>query len=95
MNNGTSALIAALLAHGIGAGDEVVTSPFTFVATLNAILHVGATPRFVDIGEDFNLDPSWLAAAITPATRAVMPVHLYGYPVDMRAVRGRSRAATS
>ena len=56
VNSGTSALIASLLAHDIGAGDEVLTSPFTFVATLNAILHVGASPRFVDIGEDFNLD---------------------------------------
>jgi dTDP-4-amino-4,6-dideoxygalactose transaminase len=86
VNNGTSALIAALLAHGIGPGDEVITSPFTFVATLNAILHAGATPRFVDIGEDFNLDPTLLAAAITTATRAVMPVHLYGYPADMQAI---------
>lgn len=86
VNNGTSALIAALLAHGIGPGDEVITSPFTFVATLNAILHAGATPRFVDVGEDFNLDPALLDTAITPATRAVMPVHLYGYPADMQAI---------
>src|SRR5687767_11924362 len=56
VNSGTSALIASLLAHGIGPGDEVVTSPFTFVATLNAILIVGARPRFVDIGDDFNID---------------------------------------
>jgi perosamine synthetase len=86
VDNGTNALIATLLAHGIGAGDEVITSPFTFVATLNAILHVGATPRFVDIGEDFNLDAGRLAEAITPATRAVMPVHLFGCPVDMAAL---------
>jgi dTDP-4-amino-4,6-dideoxygalactose transaminase len=86
VDNGTNALIAALLAHGIGAGDEVITSPFTFVATLNAILHVGATPRFVDIGEDFNLDPTRIAEAIGPATRAVMPVHLFGCPVDMAAL---------
>jgi len=86
VNNGTSALIAALLAHGIGPGDEVITSPFTFVATLNAILHAGATPRFVDVGEDFNLAPALLDTAITPATRAVMPVHLYGYPADMQAI---------
>jgi perosamine synthetase len=83
MNNGTSALIAALMAHDIGPGDEVITSPLTFVATLNAILLVGATPRFVDIGDDFNLNPSLLADAITPATRAIVPVHLYGYPADM------------
>lgn len=86
VNNGTSALIASLLAHGIGAGDEVVTSPFTFVATLNAILLVGATPRFVDIGSDFNMDPELLGSAIGPATRAVLPVHLYGCPADMQTI---------
>jgi perosamine synthetase len=84
--NGTDALIASLLAHGLGPGDEVITSPFTFVATLNAILHVGATPRFVDIGEDFNLDPELLADAIGPATRAILPVHLFGCPADMTGV---------
>ena len=84
--NGTDALIASLLAHGIGPGDEVITSPFTFVATLNAILHVGATPRFVDIGEDFNLDPRLLADAIGPATRAILPVHLFGCPADMTGI---------
>ena len=91
MNSGTSALIAALLAHDIGPGDEVITSPFTFVATLNAILHVGATPRFVDIGEDFNLDPTLLEEAITPATRAVVPVHLYGHPAEMRTIANVAR----
>jgi perosamine synthetase len=84
--NGTDALIASLLAHGVGPGDEVITSPFTFVATLNAILHVGATPRFVDIGEDFNLDPDLLADAIGPATRVILPVHLFGCPADMSRV---------
>ncbi len=87
VSNGTTALIAALLAHGIGPGDEVITSPFTFVATLNAVLHVGATPRFVDIGDDdFNLDLSLLDGAIGPATRAILPVHLYGCPVDVGAL---------
>jgi perosamine synthetase len=93
VNSGTSALIAALLAHGIGPGDEVVTSPFTFVATLNAILIVGATPRFVDIGDDFNMDPGLLGPAIGPSTGAILPVHLYGLPADMaeltRQVEGR------
>jgi perosamine synthetase len=84
--NGTDALIASLLAHGVGPGAEVITSPFTFVATLNAILHVGATPRFVDIGEDFNLDPELLADAIGPATRVILPVHLFGCPADMTGV---------
>lgn len=83
VNNGTSALMVALLAHGIGRGDEVVTSPFTFVATLNAILHAGATPVFADIGDDFNLDPALVAAAVGPATRAVLPVHLYGQMAEM------------
>ena len=84
--NGTDALLAALMVHGVGPGDEVITSPFTFVATLNAILHVGATPRFVDIGEDLTLDPAGLAEAIGPATRAVLPVHLYGLTADMGAI---------
>jgi dTDP-4-amino-4,6-dideoxygalactose transaminase len=83
VNSGTSALIAALLAHGIRRGDEVITSPFTFVATLNAILLVGARPRFVDVGDDFNLDPGQVAEALGPYTRALMPVHLYGLPADM------------
>ena len=86
MNNGTSALIASLLANGVGPGDEVITSPFTFVATLNAILFVGAVPRFVDIGGDFNLDPQLLAEAVEPNTRAIVPVHLYGLVCDMQAV---------
>jgi perosamine synthetase len=84
--NGTDALIASLLSHGLGPGDEVITSPFTFVATLNAILHVGATPRFVDIGDDFNLDPDLLADAIGPATRAILPIHLFGLPADMTRI---------
>ncbi|MGE5227585.1 MAG: DegT/DnrJ/EryC1/StrS family aminotransferase [Planctomycetaceae bacterium] len=84
--NGTDALLASLLAHGVGPGDEVITTAFTFVATLNVILHTGATPRFVDIGEDFNLDPAALAAALTERTRAVMPVHLFGCPADMDAI---------
>lgn len=83
VNNGTTALVVALEALGLGPGDEVITTPFTFVATLNAILEAGATARFVDIGSDFNIDPALLADAITPATKAIMPVHLYGYMADM------------
>jgi perosamine synthetase len=86
VNNGTSALIASLLGHGIGPGDEVITSSFTFVATLNAILHVGATPRFADIGDDFNLDPVRIHPVRGEATRAVLPVHLYGNPADMTRI---------
>lgn len=90
VNNGTSALIASLLAHGLGPGDEVITSPFTFVGTLNAILHVGAIPRFVDIGDDFNLDPALLDAAIGRSTRALLPVHLYGQPADMQRIESEA-----
>ncbi|WP_236653554.1 aminotransferase class V-fold PLP-dependent enzyme [Streptacidiphilus melanogenes] len=86
VSNGTTALIAALRAHGIGAGDEVITSPLTFAGTLSAILEAGATVRFADVGEDYLLDPAAVAAAITPQTRAVMPVHLYGLPADMAAL---------
>ena len=83
VNSGTSALVVALLAHGIRPGDEVITSPFTFVATLNAILHAGAHPRFVDIGDDFDLDPDGIDAVVGPATKALLPVHLYGLPADV------------
>jgi dTDP-4-amino-4,6-dideoxygalactose transaminase len=86
VSNGTTALIAALRAHGIGPGDEVITSPLTFAGTLSALLEVGATVRFADIGDDFLIDPDAVAAAISLRTRAVMPVHLYGLPADMRAL---------
>lgn len=86
-SSGTSALHIALLAHGIGAGDEVITSPFTFFATVSSILYTGATPVFVDINDEtFNLDPDLIEAAITPRTKAIMPVHLYGYTCDMTAI---------
>jgi dTDP-4-amino-4,6-dideoxygalactose transaminase len=84
VNSGTSALHLALLAAGIGPGDEVITTPFTFVATVAAILYAGATPVYVDIHpESFNLDAGKLQAAITARTKAVLPVHLYGQPADM------------
>jgi dTDP-4-amino-4,6-dideoxygalactose transaminase/serine acetyltransferase len=86
VSNGTVALVAALRAHRIGAGDEVVTSPLTFVATLNAILEVGATVRLADVADDFTMDPASLAARITPLTKAVIPVHLYGLPADLAAI---------
>jgi perosamine synthetase len=86
-SSGTSALHLALLAHGIGPGDEVITSPFTFISSANTILFTGARPVFVDIDPTtFNLDPALAEAAITPATRAIMPVHLFGLPVDMDAI---------
>ncbi|MCX7706517.1 MAG: DegT/DnrJ/EryC1/StrS family aminotransferase [Anaerolineae bacterium] len=85
--NGTTALHVALLAHGIGPGDEVITTPFTFQASVNSIIYTGARPVFVDIAEDtFNINPDLIEAAITPRTKAIMPVHLYGYPCDMDAI---------
>ncbi|MFN8524464.1 MAG: DegT/DnrJ/EryC1/StrS family aminotransferase [Chloroflexota bacterium] len=82
-SNGTASLHAALVAHGVKDGDEVITTPFTFFATVGAIMAVGARPRFVDVDETFNLDPSLVEDAIGPHTRAVLPVHLFGLPVDM------------
>lgn len=87
VSSGTTGLHSALLAHGIGPGDEVITSSFTFIASANSILYVGARPVFADVDErTFNLDPAAVEAAITPRTRALMPVHLYGQPCDMAAL---------
>lgn len=87
MSNGTASLIAALHVLGVGAGDEVITSPFTFVATLNAILAVGARPRFADIdATTFTVCPASVEALLTSRTRVVLPVHLYGQPADMTAI---------
>jgi perosamine synthetase len=87
VTNGTVALSAALQALGLGPGDDVVTSPFTFAATLNAILECGATARFADIDlSTFNIDPDAVASAITPRTRVIMPVHLYGQPADLERI---------
>jgi dTDP-4-amino-4,6-dideoxygalactose transaminase len=74
----------SLLAHGVGPGDEVITTPFSFIASANVIRYVGATPVFADIDpETFNLDPEQVEAKITPRTKAVIPVDLYGHPADM------------
>jgi dTDP-4-amino-4,6-dideoxygalactose transaminase/acetyltransferase-like isoleucine patch superfamily enzyme len=91
VSSGTAALIAALRAHRIGPGDEVITAPLTFVATLNSIIEVGATARFADITEDLTLDPAALTALISARTKALMPVHLYGLPAAMREISDVAR----
>lgn len=87
VNSGTDALVLALRGLGIGSGDEVITSPFSFFATAESISMVGAKPVFVDINPvSFNIDPEKIEAAITPATKAIMPVHLYGNPCAMAQI---------
>src|SRR5439155_6581913 len=84
VNSGASALHLALLAAGAGPGDEAITTPFTFAATVAAIHYTGAMPVFVDIDPvTYNLDPMRLEAAITARTKAIVPVHLYGHPAEM------------
>jgi dTDP-4-amino-4,6-dideoxygalactose transaminase len=86
-SSGTTALHTALLAHNIGNGDEVITTPFTFIASSNAIIYVGARPIFVDIDIDtFNMDVSKIEAAITHKTKAILPIHLFGLAANMDAV---------
>ncbi|MCC7418329.1 MAG: DegT/DnrJ/EryC1/StrS family aminotransferase [Acidobacteria bacterium] len=88
VSSGTSALQLALIAAGVGPGDEVVTVPFTFVATVAAVLHVGAHPVLVDVDDrSLTIDVDRIEQAITPRTRAIVPVHLYGQPADMDPIR--------
>lgn len=93
VNNGTTSLVASLHALGLGPGDEVITTPFTFAATLNAILETGATARFADISEeDFAIDVDAISALIGPRTRAIMPVHLFGQMADMERISALAAA---
>lgn len=90
VSSGTAALHAALLAHGVGPGDEVVTTPFTFVATASAIAMCGARPVFADVEEETgNIDGDRVGQALTERTAAVVPVHLYGHPADIRRIKLR------
>lgn len=92
LNSGTSALHLALLAAGIKPGDEVITVPFTFVASVAAILYAGARPVLVDIEpRSFNMDPAVIEDAITHRTKAILPVHLYGQPADMDPIMDIAR----
>ncbi len=92
--SGTDALHLALLAAGIGEGDEVITSPFTFIATAEAIRYVGARPVFVDIDpKTFNLDVDQIQKAMTPKTKAIMPIHLFGQPADLPRLQELSSAS--
>ena len=87
VNSGTAALIVALQANGVGAGDEVITTPFSFIATATSIVACGATPVFVDVDPfDLNIDPELIEDAITERTKAVMPVHLYGHPARVAEI---------
>ncbi|MCZ2111207.1 MAG: DegT/DnrJ/EryC1/StrS family aminotransferase [Dehalococcoidia bacterium] len=87
VNSGTAALIVALQASGVGPGDEVITSPFSFIATATSIIACGATPVFVDVDPfDLNLDPARLEDAITDNTRAIMPVHIFGHPARIAEI---------
>jgi dTDP-4-amino-4,6-dideoxygalactose transaminase len=92
VKSGTDALVLALQVLGVGPGDEVITVPNSFVASASAISLVKARPVFVDVGEDYNLDPAGLRAALTPRTRAILPVHLTGCPADMDPLLSFARA---
>lgn len=89
VNSGTDALIIAMKAMGIGEGDEVITTPFTFFATAETVAMIGAVPVFVDIDENtFNIDPAKIEEKITDKTKAILPVHIFGQPADMDAIKG-------
>jgi len=90
-SNGSTALELALRACGVGPGHEVITSPLTFIATANAIVHAGATPVFADVDDSLNLDPAAVERCAGPRTKAILPVHLHGNPCDLDALAGIAR----
>ena len=92
LNSGTDAIFLALKALGVGPGDEVITVPNSFVATAGAIVAAGARPVFVDVGPDYNIDANLIEPAVTPRTRAILPVHLTGNPADMASVMSIAEA---
>ena len=96
VSSGTAGLHLAVRLAGVGAGDEVITSPFSFVASANCALYEGATPVFADIDPvTFNIDPAAIEAAITPRTRAIVPVHVFGLPCDIEAINEIARPSTT
>ena len=91
VGNGTDALLLSLKALGIGSGDEVITVPYTFVATVGSIVTAGAKPVFVDVKEDYNIDETKIEKAITKKTKAIMPVHWAGRPCEMDKIKSIAR----
>jgi dTDP-4-amino-4,6-dideoxygalactose transaminase len=91
VSDGTGALYLSLRGLGVGVGDEVITTPMSWVATGNAILALGATPVFADVADDFNIDPAAIEAAVTPRTKAILPVHFYGRMARMDEIMGIAR----
>src|SRR3954471_13738100 len=91
LNSGTDALMLGLWALGIGRGDEVITTPISFVASTGSIVHVGATPVYADVGPDQNIDPIEIEKKITSRTKAIMPVHWSGRIADMDAIMAIAR----
>ena len=87
LNSGTDALMMSIWSNNIGKGDEIITSPISFIASIGSIVHVGAKPVFVDVDEDLNINPDLIESAITSKTKAIMPVHWTGKICDMDRIK--------